>query len=60
MEKLYDGKLHNLYTSPNKIRQMKSRRMKWARHVASTGGEREVYKVVVGKPEENTTRKTDD
>jgi hypothetical protein len=41
----------NLYSSPNIIRQMKSRRMRWAGHVARTEEERKVYKVlVVGKP----------
>jgi hypothetical protein len=35
--KLHKGELHNLYSSPNIIRQMKSRRMTWARHVACIG-----------------------
>jgi hypothetical protein len=39
--KLHSGELHNLYSSPDIIRQMKSRRMRWAGHVARTGeGER--------------------
>jgi hypothetical protein len=33
-KKLHSGELHNLYSSPNIIRQAKSRRMRWARHVA--------------------------
>jgi hypothetical protein len=44
-------KLHNnLYSSSNIIRQIKSRRMRWAEHVARMGGERKLYKVLVGKP----------
>jgi hypothetical protein len=46
----YD-ELHNLYSSPDIIRQVKSRRMRWAGHVARMGEERKVYKVLVGKPE---------
>jgi hypothetical protein len=37
------GELHNLYSSPNIIRLIKSRRMRWAGHVASMGEERKVY-----------------
>jgi hypothetical protein len=40
-----------LHSSPNIIRQIKSRRMRWAGHVACMGEERKVYKVLVGKPE---------
>jgi hypothetical protein len=43
--------LHNLYSSPDIIRQVKSRRMRWAGHVAQMGEERKVCKVLVGKPE---------
>jgi hypothetical protein len=49
--KLHSEELHNLYSSPNNIRQMKSRRMRWAGHVARMGEERKVYMVLVGKPE---------
>jgi hypothetical protein len=49
---LHNGELHNLYLSPNITRQIKSRRMKWAGHVAHMGQERKVYKALVGKPEE--------
>jgi hypothetical protein len=49
--KLQDEELHNLYSSPDIIRQVKSRRMRWAGHVARVGEERKVYKVLVGKPE---------
>jgi hypothetical protein len=49
--KLHSGELHNLYSSPDIIRQIKSRRMRWAGHVASLGEGRNVYRVLVGKPE---------
>jgi hypothetical protein len=49
--KLHNEKLHNLYSSPDIIRQVKSRRMRWAGHVARMGEERKVYKILVGKPE---------
>jgi hypothetical protein len=35
---LHSGELHNLYSSPDIIRQIKSRRMRWAGHVARMGG----------------------
>jgi hypothetical protein len=50
--KLHNGELHNLYSSPDIIRQIKSRRMRWAGHVARMGEGRNVYRVLVGKPEE--------
>jgi hypothetical protein len=49
--KLNSEEIHNLYSSPDIIRQVKSRRMRWAGHVARMGEERKVYKVLVGKPE---------
>jgi hypothetical protein len=49
--KLHNEELHNLYSSPDIIRQVKSRRMRWAGHVAHMGEERIVYWVLVGKPE---------
>jgi hypothetical protein len=49
--KLHSGELHNLYTSPDIIRQIKSGRMRWAGHVARLGEGRNVYRVLVGKPE---------
>jgi hypothetical protein len=49
--KLHNEELPNLYSSPYIIRQVKSRRMRWARHVACMVEERKVYKVLVGKPE---------
>jgi hypothetical protein len=49
--KWQNEELHNLYSSPDIIRQLKSRRMRWAGHVARMGEDRKVYKVLVGKPE---------
>jgi hypothetical protein len=49
--KLHSGELHNLYSSSDVIRQIKSRRMRWAGHVARMGEGRNVYRVLVGKPE---------
>ena len=40
-----------MYFSPNIVRVIKSRRMRWAGHVARMGEGREVYRVLVGKPE---------
>jgi hypothetical protein len=48
--KLCNGELHILYSSPDIIRQIKSRRMRWAGHVARMGKGRNVYRVLVGKP----------
>jgi hypothetical protein len=47
---LHNEELHNLYSSPDIIMQVKSRQMRWAGHVACMGEERKVYKVLVGKP----------
>jgi hypothetical protein len=49
--KLHSGELHNLYSSRDIIRQIKSRIMRWAGHVARMGEGRNVYRVLVGKPE---------
>jgi hypothetical protein len=49
--KLHNEELYNLYSSPDIIRQVKSRRMMWAGHVARMGEERKVYKVLVGNLE---------
>jgi hypothetical protein len=49
--RLHNEELHNLYSSPDIIRQVKSRRMRWTGHVARMGEERKVYKVLVGKSE---------
>jgi hypothetical protein len=49
--KLYSGELHNLYSSPNIMRQIKSRRMWSAGHVSHMGEGRNMYRVLVGKRE---------
>ena len=49
--KLHNEELNDLYCSPNIVRVIKSRRMRWAGHVACTGERRVVYRVLVGKPE---------
>jgi hypothetical protein len=43
--------LHNLYSSPSIIRTIKSRRMRWAGHVARMGEKRNAYRILLGKPE---------
>jgi hypothetical protein len=47
--KLYNKELHNLYSSTSIIRIIKSRR--WAGHVAQMGEKRNVYRLLLGKPE---------
>ena len=48
---LHTEELNDLYCSPNIVRVIKSRRMRWAGHVARMGEERGTYRVLVGKPE---------
>jgi hypothetical protein len=48
---LHNEELHDLYSSPSIIRIMKSRRMRWAGHVARMGEKGNVYSLLVGKPE---------
>jgi hypothetical protein len=48
--KLHSGELHILYSSPDIIRHIKSRRMRWVGHVARVGEGRNVYRVLVGRP----------
>ena len=48
---LHNEELNDLYSSPNIVRVIKSRRMRWAGHVARMGEERGVYRVLVGKSE---------
>jgi hypothetical protein len=50
--KLYIRELHNLWSSPDIIRRIKSRRMRWAGNVERMGEGRNVYRVLVGKPKE--------
>jgi hypothetical protein len=49
--KLHNEELHNLYSSPSTIRIIKSRRMRWAGHVARVGEKRNAYMNLVGEPE---------
>jgi hypothetical protein len=49
--KLHNDELHSLYSSPNIVMAIKSRRMRWAGHVARMGQGRGVYRVFVGSPE---------
>ena len=49
--KLHNEELSDLYFLPNILRVVKSRRMRWAGHVARMGEGRGVYRVLVGKPE---------
>jgi hypothetical protein len=49
--KLHDGELHNLYLFLDIIRQIKSKRVGWAGHVACVEEERKVCNILVGKPE---------
>jgi hypothetical protein len=49
--KLHHEKLNDLYCSPNVVRVIKSRRMRWVGHVARMGESRGVYRVLVGNPE---------
>jgi len=53
--KLYNEELNDLYSSLNIIQVIKSRRMRWAGHVARMGGRRSVYRVVVWRPEGKRT-----
>jgi hypothetical protein len=49
--KLHNEELYNLYSSPSIIRTIKSRRMRWAGHVARIWMNRNAYRILVGKPE---------
>jgi hypothetical protein len=49
--KLHNDELHSLYSSPNIVRMIKSRRMRWVGHVAHMGKGRGVYRVLVWRPE---------
>jgi hypothetical protein len=49
--KLHNDELHSLYSLLNIVRVIKSRRMRWAGHVARMGEGRSVYRFLVGKPE---------
>jgi len=49
--KLHNEELNDLYSSPNIVQVIKSRRMRWVGNVACMGERRGVYRVLVGKPE---------
>jgi hypothetical protein len=49
--KVHNDELHSLYSSQNIVRVIKSRRMRWAGHVARMEKGRGVYRVLVGSPE---------
>ncbi|KAJ4446865.1 hypothetical protein ANN_13565 [Periplaneta americana] len=49
--KLHNAELHALYSSPDIIRNIKSRRLRWAGHVACMGESRNAYRVLIGRPE---------
>jgi hypothetical protein len=49
--KLYNEELCDLYSSPSIIRIIKSRRMRWAGHIARMGEKRNAYRLLVGNPE---------
>jgi hypothetical protein len=49
IKRLQNGELHNFHSTPDTIRQIKSRRMRWAGHVARMGEGRNLYRVLVGK-----------
>ena len=49
--KLHNEELRDLYSLPNIVRVVKSRRMRWAGHVACMGEGRGVHRVLIGKPE---------
>ena len=49
--KLHNEELNDLYSSPNIFRVIKSRRMIWAGYEAHMGNRRDVFRVLVGKPE---------
>jgi hypothetical protein len=51
--KLDDEELHSLYSSPSIIKLMKSRRMRWAGHVARMEEKRNAYRILVGKPSQD-------
>jgi hypothetical protein len=54
--KVHNEELRNLYSSPSRIRIIKSRRVRWARPVAQLGAKRNEYRILVGKPERKRPR----
>jgi hypothetical protein len=58
--KLHNEELHNLYSSPNIIKMIKSMRMGWAGHVARMGETRNACRILVGKPVEGSCEHGDE
>ena len=56
--KQHNKEFNDLYCSPSFVQEIESRRMRWAGHVAGMEERRDVYRILVGKPEERTTWKT--
>ena len=54
--RIHNEELNDLYPSPNIVRVIKSRRIRWAEHVARVGEERGVFRFLVGKPEGKNNR----
>jgi hypothetical protein len=52
--KIHNEEINDLYSSPNIVRVIKSKRVRWVGHVAFMGEERDVYRVLVWKPERKT------
>jgi hypothetical protein len=55
---VHNEELNNLYSLPNIVRVVKSRQMRWSGRVARMGEDKGVYRVLVGKPEEEAIRET--
>ena len=51
--RLHNEELHSLYRSPNILRMIKSRRLRWARHVAKMEEDRSAFNILTGKPTRN-------
>jgi len=51
MEKIHNEELNDVFRSPNIVRVIKSRRMRWTGRVARMGERRGLYRALVGKPE---------
>ena len=51
----HNEELHSLYRSPNIVRVIKSRRLRWAGHVARMEGGRSAFRILTGKPTEKRT-----
>jgi hypothetical protein len=49
--KLHNEELRHLYSSPSILRIIKSKRMRWAGHIAQMGEKRNEYRLLVGKPD---------